>query len=373
MINIAINNYFSRLVDLIEYYITSIKGSNGIHAQFNIRNIDSLTIRPVCFDCNNNSINNGYPFVVTINSIVDILEAITQITSNLHEELHHSHPLYLLMGIKSFVGLPEYAPPLILSFVPIISIYLVIHYKITANSKFNTIQYDKACILAGLNYFIIDIIPVICMVYFIYPNLVQLLDYFESYQFLLVTIINNEAIEYIKLYLLDWKFGFVIIFIFGCIRMLISFIFIKLERKPIELKFNRLLKDGLEIELELEEVYILSKYVYICSSYLMISCLFIVCILGGLSAIHPTLAYVLSVLTTPVIFIFNMSLPDWSIPSNLNGYSYIVLMIKILTLLLICLISSPFGINYILCNETSTCLITEAAIDHLEVLIIQFI
>lgn len=372
MINVSVNNYFTRLVDLIEYYIISIKGSNGIHAQFNIRNIDSLTIRPVCFDCNNNSKNKskskGYQYVISVNSIADILESVTHITSNLHEELHHSHPLYLLMGTKSFVGLPEYAPPLLLSFIPIIAIYLVIHYKITANSKFNTIQYDKSCILAGLNYFIIDIIPVILMVYFMFPNLKQLLIYFDSYQPLLMTIINDEAIEIIKLYLLDWKYLFIIIFIFGCIHILISFIFLKLERKPIELKYNKLINtNGLEIRLEIEDIYILSKYVFICSSYLMISCLFIVCMLGILSAMHPTLAFMLSVIVTPVIFIFNLCLPSWSIRSNLNISSSIVLTIKIFILLLICMISSPFGLNYILCQDGNVCLITEAAIDYLKV------
>lgn len=48
-------------------------------------------------------------------------------SSNLHEELHHSFFLYLLMGHRNFVGLPEYASCLFFLVVPLFLLFLVMY------------------------------------------------------------------------------------------------------------------------------------------------------------------------------------------------------------------------------------------------------
>jgi hypothetical protein len=51
--------------------------------------------------------------------LMDMLEGMVRVSSNLHEELHHSIWFYMLLGSRLFVGLPEYAPVLLLALVPL--------------------------------------------------------------------------------------------------------------------------------------------------------------------------------------------------------------------------------------------------------------
>jgi hypothetical protein len=48
-------------------------------------------------------------------------------SSNLHEELHHSFFLYLLMGHRHFVGLPEYASCLLCCVLPLLLLFLAMY------------------------------------------------------------------------------------------------------------------------------------------------------------------------------------------------------------------------------------------------------
>jgi hypothetical protein len=106
-----IDDYFHRLTALFEHLFASAKGPSGVHSQFQLRNIDSMTLR----------YHNQSSYDVT-NDVMKLV----RVANNLHEELHHSHFYYLIMGHRHFVGITEYASNYLLLLVPIILAYF--HY-----------------------------------------------------------------------------------------------------------------------------------------------------------------------------------------------------------------------------------------------------
>jgi hypothetical protein len=75
-------------------------GGDGLHSQFLAHNIDSITIGRNSSSGNDND------------NVVHVMLQLARLSSGLHEELHHSHFLYVLMGRQSFVGLSEYCGPM---------------------------------------------------------------------------------------------------------------------------------------------------------------------------------------------------------------------------------------------------------------------
>lgn len=61
---------------------------------------------------------------MTPNRLLSLLVRYMHCSSNLHEELHHSGFLYLLMGPRHFVGMPEYACCLLLLVLPFFLLWL---------------------------------------------------------------------------------------------------------------------------------------------------------------------------------------------------------------------------------------------------------
>ena len=98
-------DYFNRLIGLLEHLMASINGPSGIHSQFQLRNIDSLTLRYL----------NQSSYDMT-NDIMKLV----RVANNLHEELHHSHFYYLMMGHRHFVCITEFATNYLLLAMPIL-------------------------------------------------------------------------------------------------------------------------------------------------------------------------------------------------------------------------------------------------------------
>jgi hypothetical protein len=137
------NSYLGRLFGLGNFWASQIVGPDGLHAQFLSWNIDALSISP-----------NSEDFM-----FLEVLLLLIRSSSNLHEELHHSHFFYLLQGSASFVDISEYAPTMFLVLIPLMTIY----FDLTkSNTKASLVE---AFILIIMD-FLIPIVIVICIILF---------------------------------------------------------------------------------------------------------------------------------------------------------------------------------------------------------------
>ncbi len=135
-----VNEYFHRLIGLLEHLLASINGPSGIHGQFQLRNIDSLTLRYLnqsAYDMTN-----------------DVMKLV-RIANNLHEELHHSHFYYLMMGHRHFVSIMEFATNYLLLVTPILLAYLLhcraTQSEITELKANGTAQVSQVLLEFGVN------------------------------------------------------------------------------------------------------------------------------------------------------------------------------------------------------------------------------
>jgi hypothetical protein len=98
--------YVDRLESLASFLAAAVSGPSGLHGHFLARNIDAATLRPV-----------RAPGGVSNGGVDDVAEeahdlaaalgdGLLRLSSNVHEELHHSHWFYLLMGSRHFVVRP---------------------------------------------------------------------------------------------------------------------------------------------------------------------------------------------------------------------------------------------------------------------------
>ena len=86
---------------------------DGLHAQFLSKNIDSisLVVRPTITDR-------------VHDVLLDAMSKLARVSSNLHEDLHHSHFFYLLMDNTHFIGLSEYVGPMGLALCSLFALFL---------------------------------------------------------------------------------------------------------------------------------------------------------------------------------------------------------------------------------------------------------
>lgn len=122
---------------------------DGLHSQFLGMNIDSITIRtPI-------SSKNRKPKEDT--AIVRMMLKLARVSSNLYEELHHSHFFYVLMGGKRFVGLSEYCGPIGLA---LLSFFL----EFVQSTEEGLFRQGKAVLSKGLYCAFTDIAPIVFMI-----------------------------------------------------------------------------------------------------------------------------------------------------------------------------------------------------------------
>jgi hypothetical protein len=117
-------------------------GGDGLHSLFLERNIDSITIR-----------------APTDKGLAEMMLQLARVSSNLYEELHHSHFFYVLMGGRHFVGLSEYCGPMGLA---LLAFFLLFVYLIE-KGLFET---PRKTFSTGLTSALLDTIPAaVIMVY----------------------------------------------------------------------------------------------------------------------------------------------------------------------------------------------------------------
>ena len=137
---LKVNEYFNRLIGLLEHLMASIDGPSGIHGQFQLRNIDSLTLRYL----------NQSSYDIT-NDIMKLV----RVANNLHEELHHSHFYYLMMGHRHFVSITEFATSYLLLVTPILLAYFLhcraIQSDIAELKASGTAQVSQVLLEFGVN------------------------------------------------------------------------------------------------------------------------------------------------------------------------------------------------------------------------------
>jgi len=138
------SGYQARLEGLLNFALVSLTGPDGLHAQFLKMNVDAITLRPIIssvspshkhvdnthtqhhqqqFHARSSSSSSSASSSTSLpptRSLQDVLMQLVRTSSNLHEELHHSHFFYLLLGRRHFLGLPEFAPSLILILLPLV-------------------------------------------------------------------------------------------------------------------------------------------------------------------------------------------------------------------------------------------------------------
>eukprot|EP01036_Dinobryon_divergens_P030977 gene30977-40305_t len=79
------------------------QGPTGLHGQFLLRNIDSISLKPVRI--RNFSQGGGG---ITLEKLSEVVMSFVYVSSNLHEELHHSYFFYVMLGSGHFMGITEY-------------------------------------------------------------------------------------------------------------------------------------------------------------------------------------------------------------------------------------------------------------------------
>ena len=120
----ACRRYVDRLEGLISFQMALIDGPSGLHGHFLSANIDAITLRPMRIH-NEEAIDSDPsshtpttpnaasppPVAATTTTAAEVYnlahitaEGLLRLSSGLHEELHHSLWLYLLMGSRHFVG-----------------------------------------------------------------------------------------------------------------------------------------------------------------------------------------------------------------------------------------------------------------------------
>ncbi len=127
-------SYWEKLQGLVVFWLSQMQGPDGLHSQFLGFNIDSLSLIP------HNQIEMGaaeaeYTETSGAHMLhLDILLLLVRCSSNLHEELHHSHFFYLIQSPSSFVGLSEYAPTMLLVLLPLLAMYFDMSKRCTQQS-----------------------------------------------------------------------------------------------------------------------------------------------------------------------------------------------------------------------------------------------
>ena len=119
--------YLHRLVGLLEFLFAAAGGGGaGLQTQLTTLNVDALTVRASYVEPIpgiSNPAFSSVPFYSTCD-IVEMVIKLARISSNLHEDLHHSHNHYLIMENTHFVGLSEFAWPLLLMLLTLLACYM---------------------------------------------------------------------------------------------------------------------------------------------------------------------------------------------------------------------------------------------------------
>ena len=144
-VSIAASNYRNNLSGLSKSSETLARGGgDGLHSQFVEKNIDSITIRSTFAD------ERG----------VEMMLLLARVSSNLYEELHHSHFFYVLMGSRHFVGLSEYCGPMGL----VLLAFFVLFVRSLEKGLFET---PRSAFAAGLICALIDTVPAALVMMFL--------------------------------------------------------------------------------------------------------------------------------------------------------------------------------------------------------------
>ena len=95
--------YVDRLEALVAFHAAAAGGPSGLHGHFLARNIDAATLRPIRAPggVGGESADDAAEEVLNLAAVVG--GGLLRLSSNVHEELHHSHWFYLLMGSRHFV------------------------------------------------------------------------------------------------------------------------------------------------------------------------------------------------------------------------------------------------------------------------------
>ena len=108
---------------------------DGLHAQFLEANIDSISLY-VRADMTKD----------THIMLINVMSQLARVSSQLHEELHHSHFFYLLMDNTHFVGLSEYVGPLGLALSSLIALWLQLFPSLSSSSMYVALR----CIITDI-------------------------------------------------------------------------------------------------------------------------------------------------------------------------------------------------------------------------------
>ncbi len=150
MSSAAGQKYWEKVSSFLQFSSSLLRGPDGVHAHFLKHNVDSITLQPYVLYSGSKK--------VSASMIRYMLMQLVRLSSQLYEELHHSHWFYLLMGSSTFVGLSEFVIPIALTTISMLCVYLHV-------SNFASLR----ALGSQMELFIIDQMPILCYILLIMP------------------------------------------------------------------------------------------------------------------------------------------------------------------------------------------------------------
>ena len=142
----SLESYYANSLGLMKSSMSMAHGrGDGLHSQFIDKNIDSITIRTFT-----SSKSNKQGQGAAYDELVRRMLLLGRLSSNLYEELHHSHFYYILMGSRHFVGLSEFCGPMVCAFVS----FFMVSLRAIEEGLF---QREKGKVLRGFSLVFLDL------------------------------------------------------------------------------------------------------------------------------------------------------------------------------------------------------------------------
>jgi GPI-anchor transamidase subunit GAA1 len=150
------HQWLSGLIHLILFEYTLLIGPVPPHAEALERGIDALTIqghfhrKPVSSRARRYPRGQGETLAIYSAEMVRMLEPLIRALSNLHERLHHSTSLYLLISSQHFVKHEEYLVPNLLLLIPMVIRALTLVLFDMPAFHWDAARWSVSCMLFGL-------------------------------------------------------------------------------------------------------------------------------------------------------------------------------------------------------------------------------
>mmetsp|Transcript_9768 Transcript_9768/g.14576 ORF Transcript_9768/g.14576 Transcript_9768/m.14576 type:complete len:380 (-) Transcript_9768:108-1247(-) len=119
MRSFASDEYIDKFCGMLSHYWLMIRGPSGLHAQFTRKNVDSITLKPIRLG-NSPSKVGRYDAA----DLCKLVRNLVYVSSNLHEELHHSYFFYILLGGNHFMAVTEYGLVAVLMLLSILLLFI---------------------------------------------------------------------------------------------------------------------------------------------------------------------------------------------------------------------------------------------------------